>query len=477
VPQGDNRLSVHLSRLHVLARSFDFVGPSSANYSIYFSLAYLMKKILLLLLILSLAANAVWLSRTLVSKSTASVSINSAATKTPDGKSKQAANAKLPADLAAALASGDAVALKAAGFSEDDARSLTIGRAFAKFAAQMKTFRPSTPDTDAKYWKNSPFSNYNKMTSEQRAAMNKAQRELSEAMRVAMGDDADLNPFGGNRYGFLPAAKRDELRRIEQDYGEMTSEIYRQQDGIQLPSDRAKMKLLREEKERDIAAALTPEEYQQYQLHDSSAASSIRSRFGDVIQNEDDYKKIFALQKNFDDKYPNDMFGGGTSSKDEMQARSEAQRKLNEDIRAAIGEENYAAFQRANDTDYKSLNSLQTRLNLPTGTADQVYALRDTYATQSQAINANAELSFKDRRDQLNALATQAKNDLVAKLGQEGADAYAQRAQWMQFLKNGSAFSTNAKDAPNGYSNPSLTVYPVRPAMPTNVRKASETTQ
>jgi len=65
----------------------------------------------------------------------------------------------------------------------------------------------------------------------------------------------------------------------------------------------------------------------------------------------------------------------------------------------------------------------------------------------------------------------------VAKLGQEGADAYAQRAQWMQFLKNGSAFSTNAKDAPNGYSNPSLTVYPVRPAMPTNVRKASETTQ
>ena len=431
-----------------------------------------MKKLIPLLLILSLAANAALLFRS--STRPAGAASSTAATAF---EKAQVSTATLPAGLAALLASGDIEALKAAGFSAEDARAITIGRAYAKFTEQMRALRPSAKETDEKYWRGNPFSNFNKMTAEQRAAMNKAQRGLSEAMRTAFGDDASFNPFGDSRSRFLSAGKREELRRIEQDYSEMTSDIYREQNGIQLASDRSKMKLLQEEKERDIAAALTPEEYEQYQLHSSQTANNIRGRFGDAIQSEEDYKKIFALQKNFDAQYPNDMFMSGSPAQDEMRARSEAQRKLNEDIRAAIGEENYASFQRANDNDYKTLTSLQNRLKLPAGTVDQIYSSRDTYAAQSQQINANADLTQQQRREQLTALAAQAKTDLAATLGQEGADAYAQRAQWMQMLKNGTAFSTNAKDAQGmnfgGYS----TVYPVRSPRPAAPPKPAAVTQ
>jgi hypothetical protein len=424
-----------------------------------------MKNLLALLLVISLAANAAMLFRS-SAPSGASASGKPAASTPPVGGISSGPRSILPADLAAALASGDIAALTAVGFSAEDARAINIGRAFAKFRAQTRAIRPDATGADEKYWRSSFLSNYNKMTSEQRTAMNKAQRELSEAMRTALGDEGELDPFSNNRNKFLPVGKRDTLRRIEQDYSEMTSELYRDQNGIQLASDRAKIKLLNDEKERDIAAALTPEEFEQYQLHSSQTANSISNRYGNAIQSEEDYKKIFALQKAFDTQYPNDMFMAGPPSQDVMRARSDAQRKLNDDIRAAIGEDNFAVYQRANDNDYKTLTSLQNRLTLPTGTADQVYSMRDTYAAQSQQINANGDLTSQQRREQLTALANQAKTDLTGKLGEEGANAYAQRAQWMQMLKNGSAFSTNPKDAQGGNPSGYNTVYPVRPVLP-----------
>jgi hypothetical protein len=422
-----------------------------------------MKKLLPILLVLSLAANAALFFRS-SSRSGAAAPSKTSATSSSTDKSPSASNAKLPDNLAAVLATGDIAALTAAGFSPEDARAITIGRAYAKFNQQMRAARPASKETDEKYWRGSPFSNYNKMAPEQRAAMNKAQRELGDAMRTTFGDDASFNSFGDNRMGFLSTGKRDELRRIDEDYNEMRNDIYREQEGVPLASDRAKAKLLQEEKERDIAAALSPEEYEQYQLHASQTANNIRARYGDAIQSEADYKKIFTLQKAFDAQYPNDMFLGGPRSQEEVRARSEAQRKLNEDIHTALGEENYAAFQRANDTDYRTLTSLQNRLKLPAGTVDQVYSYRETYAAQSQQINANSDLTPQQRREQLTALANQAKNDLAAKLGQEGADAYAQRAQWLQMLKNGTAFSTNPKDAQAGGGGLGNSVYPLRPS-------------
>jgi hypothetical protein len=104
------------------------------------------------------------------------------------------------------------------------------------------------------------------------------------------------------------------------------------------------------------------------------------------------------------------------------------------------------------------LSSLESRLSLPPATADQIYASRDTYAAQSQQIASNADLNAQQRKDQLAAIATQAQADLVAKLGQDGADAYSAKASWLQMLKNGNAFTTNASDAPLGQYGGGTTV-------------------
>lgn len=360
----------------------------------------------------------------------------------------------------AALNSGDAAQLRAAGFPEETVRWLSVGRAFASLQARMKILRPST-ETNEKYWKTSPFGFQNR-TKEQRTEMAKAQREFSETLRSAFGEEA--SPWStDSRLAFLPAGKREQLRQIDQDYSEMQSEIYMDMNGIQLASDREKLKLLQQEKERDLAAALTPEELEQYNLRVSQTAMNLRGRYGDAIQSEEDYRKVYALQKAFDDKYATpDYRAGGPPSAELMRARSEAERVLREQIRAAIGEENYAAFQRANDQSYKALTSLVKRLDLPATTIDTVYASRAGYAAQSQQIAENTALSSAERRSQLQALATKARTELESTLGKEGADAYGQRADWLRLLTNGTGFSTDPKMAPPGYSGGG-SVYPVPP--------------
>ena len=83
---------------------------------------------------------------------------------------------------------------------------------------------------------------------------------------ASFGDDAGFfGPGDSGQLAFLPAAKRDALRRITQDYDEMMAKF--SAGGVQLASDKEKLRLLRAERESDIAALLTPEERLVMQEH------------------------------------------------------------------------------------------------------------------------------------------------------------------------------------------------------------------
>ena len=367
------------------------------------------------------------------------------------------------AQLQVALVSGDVAAMEAAGFSPDVIRAIRIGRAFDKFQAATRALRPKP--RDEKFWQRGNRDS-GRMAIEARVEQRKAQRELSEAMSDAYGND--LESIFSDRDGqlsFLSAAKRDQLSRIERDYQDMEAQIYAEQEGIQLPSDRDKLKLLRAEKERDILAMLTPEEREQYELHLSNTANTVRARYGDAIATEEQYRKIVALKKALDDEWKPKLesFQGSRTPPEVMRAYNEAQDKVAEAIKAAVSPDDWARAQQANDQDYRALSSLTQRLNLPAPAAPAVIAARDSYAAQSAAINADASLTPAQRRSQLQDLAKQAQNALQSTLTSEGAEAYAQRAQWINLLKNGQAFSTNPKDATRPRFGVGSSVHPLPP--------------
>ncbi|MFA5057523.1 MAG: hypothetical protein WC485_05375 [Opitutaceae bacterium] len=419
------------------------------------------RPLLIALLVLSLAANAVLVARLRLQPA--------ADHRVPSEPVPAVSRAKTNsgpsvAALLAGLEAGDATQLKAAGLSDETIRALKVGRAYSKLQTQIRATRPA-PGNDGKYWRRP-----GRMSKEQQTADAQARREFTEAFREAFGDDATLFMYGADtRYSFLSAAKREQLHRIEQDYAELQQQIYLDSDGIQLSVDREKLKLLQSEKERDMAALLTPEDREQIELRSSNIAINIRSQYGDAIQTEEQYKQIFALHKAFNDQYGSDqslLESGVLPSPEMLQARGEAMRQLQDDVLAVIGPEQYAAAQRANDPDNRALASLTRRLNLPENAPATVLAARDGYAAESMRINADTTLSAQDRRTQLQGLAAKAQADLQAVLGADGATAYAQRAMWLKLLQNGQAFSTNPKDAPAGRYNSigASAVYPVAPA-------------
>jgi len=350
-----------------------------------------------------------------------------------------------------------AAALRAAGLSPELARELAAGRAFARLSDKLRAAKSAAP-TDGKWWRGSAN------TAASREQQLQLRRELSDALVAAFGDDLGLFSAGNAdaQFAFLSPEKRAALRRITQDYDEMIAKF--SAGGIQLPSDKERLRLLREERERDIAALLSPDERLAYELRTSATAAAVRARYGDGLQTEDDYRKVYALQIAFDEKFPADALTGRVSM-ETMRARSDAQRQLQDDIRTAIGDTNYAALRRATDSDLRNVDSLVSRLNLPANTTDRVAAGRETLAAESQRINADTSVPFPQRRAAITELSNRAKSELTAALGAEAGEAYAQRSPWVSMLNSGMAYSTTpTATTPTAGAGTGQAIYPVLPA-------------
>ena len=234
--------------------------------------------------------------------------------------------------------------------------------------------------------------------------------------------------------------------------------------GVQLASDKEQLRLLRAERERDIAALLSPDEKFAYEMRTSASGATVRSRYGDALESEAEFQKIFTLQKAFDDKFPREALTGRISP-EVLRARSDADRQLDSDLRAALGDDRYAALRRASDPDLRNVENLATRLNLPATTTATVAATRDAYAAESQRINSDPSMPMPERRTQIQALATRAKAEVSRALGGEAADAYAQGSQWLNLLQSGTAYATTPQpNSPPTFGLDSRTMFPVMPA-------------
>ncbi|MBI5688577.1 MAG: hypothetical protein HZC55_00660 [Verrucomicrobia bacterium] len=369
---------------------------------------------------------------------------------------RASAEGRAPSEaLRAALLAGNARELEAAGLPADLARELALGRSLSRLVAKYRADK-SAP-ADKRWWRSNPGSTPSR---EQQLQL---RREMSDALVAAFGEDAGLLGGGDPGYlAFLSPAKREALRRINQDYEEMMAKFGG--SGIQLPSDREKLKLLRAERDRDIAAVLTPEEQLQFELRTSPIAGLIRARYGDGIETEEDFRKIYALQKAFEEKFPTEAMSGRINP-ETLRARNDAQRQLQDDIRAALGDTAYANLRRASDGDLRTVEALASRLNLAAGTTDRVATLRENLAAESQRINADASVPLPQRRAQIQELGTRARAELQQALGSEAADAYSQRSPWVGILQSGLAYSTTPPaNSPGLGVIGGQSVYPVMPA-------------
>lgn len=336
-----------------------------------------------------------------------------------------------------------AACLRAAGFPPKAVRAVILDSCFQKYEAARSSIMGRREDVP--YWKVAPY--LPEDPKQQAKLADLATEEFRLYRRYANSpeallDDEETAMRFRRRFGDLSIDKLQLLSKIEVDYSEMQEQLYRQRQASRAEArspaeefgaaDREKLALLEAEQQRDIQQALTPEEFEQYQLHNSRTAAHLRSQLELFRPTEAEYKTLFALQRTIDEQF-RIRWGDETTAK----AYAAAFDQLKPQIQAALGPERYAEYVEAMEHGSDKLNRLMARLDLPLSTAGKITTVRQDIIQRAATIRADPQLAPAERDAQLSALAQEARTKLTTTLGgARGYQAYDDmKGDWIRALQ------------------------------------------
>jgi hypothetical protein len=228
---------------------------------------------------------------------------------------------------------------------------------------------------------------------------------------------------------FLPAEKRAQLAAAKAELEGSLRDVYRT-PGLTGAQQQAKRKELEAAHDQALHAWLTPDEYDELSLRQSSAAS-LRDRLLDLDLSEDKVRAVVRIQfaKEQAQAALSQQEPGFKSRLAELQQQSEAH------TRELLGTDTYAALLRATDGRYEPISRVTQRLELPETTAAQAYEVRRQAEDAARQLRDNQSLTAEDRQAMLQALCAQTKQNLSDTLGPKGLAAYETiDGGWMQHL-------------------------------------------
>lgn len=370
---------------------------------------------------------------------------------TPSDSAAQIAAAEA---LASAARSGNAAGvrdhLRSLGLPEDVVRNVVRATVAKRFLDIQKKFMTQA---NGAYWRTTGNGfNFPAMTKEQRNQLREANRDAMKEFDEVMGPDP--NDPSVSRFAFLPAEKATKARELDRDYSDLRMQILAETEGFRLPADDEKLAFLEKEQRKDLAALLSPEELEAFDMRNSSTANRLRSQLHDLDISESEYKAIYSVQKAFDDKFSNRS--GPTdspSSRDLAQARAQAQQDLNAQLKATLGDDRFNAYLRSQNNEYRTLEAAAKRFNIPQTTVDQLFSARDQILANAQRISSDVNLNPDQQRQALAALAEQTRTQVRTSLGPDVADTYLKNnMRWLDALQRGQPVSITPEG--NVYARP-----------------------
>jgi len=279
-------------------------------------------------------------------------------------------------------------------------------------------------------------------TREERAELRTLTRNINQEIFSLLGSSSTEPELDNLRFGYLPQEKSDQLRLINRDYSEMRSDLDQEIGRFRVASDDEKLKLLEQERRKDVEALLSPTELAEYDLRHSGTANMLRNRLTNINVSDDEFRTLFNLLKPTNDNFPalnikpGDQLTPGQIA--QLTAQRDARAAAEEQAKALLGDERFAEYKRAGDSDYRNLQSAATRFNLSQQTIEQVYDLRNTVSAETQQIAKNPSLSQPEKKIAMSNLAEQTRTQVHTALGDEIGDAYLKTSmQWLDRVAKG----------------------------------------
>jgi hypothetical protein len=241
--------------------------------------------------------------------------------------------------------------------------------------------------------------------------------------------------YDDRMYGFLAPEKQDQIKTLQSKFDELEQEVYARSKGMLLDEDQEQLRRIEKQREAELAQVLSPEELEEYQLRNSSTANSMRAQMTGFQPTEEEFRKIFRIQKVFDNDF-NSAFDVTDNAQAEVKARAqqEAQDALNDEIKTILGDKRFTEYQRAQDPDYRTLVQVADRFELSRDVANRVFSMKQEAERQKLALEANAQLSDDQRRAALAAIARETQRSVADAMGNVFKSYYKSAGGWIQNL-------------------------------------------
>jgi hypothetical protein len=227
------------------------------------------------------------------------------------------------------------------------------------------------------------------------------------------------------RLGFLPEQRRGEVRKVLEKFDDLQDEIRDKEwaDGTPLSAqDRAELRRLRQQRQTELAALLSPAEREQYELWMSDTANVVRhATYGmDIAQEE--FLAIYNARKAFDEHwsaYDPELMDGATN-----QRREAARQQMESDLERQLGTERFAEYKRGEDPDFHLLAKTATHFKLPKDTAKRVYDVKRSLEEVRRSLEQNTRLTPDQKGVALRAIHDESERTVRLLLGDKAFHYY-----------------------------------------------------
>ena len=258
-----------------------------------------------------------------------------------------------------------------------------------------------------------------------------------------------------NHYSWLPAEKQERLVHLELEFGKRNQtiweEIRKRPDGEATAEDNQKVKALAAELAAARQQSLSPEEYQEYRLRNSSAGNWARNLEGIEVaetewrsvaqlklEHQEALEKAFPQTPEMDEAFAR-RYGlpvpDSAEAVRQTEVRQQMQAELDAAMKSALGPERFAEYQLARNSDYQQTRRIIERYQLSESLAKQAYEMQRAAAAHAEATRADANLSAEARAGALMAIRRETERALASTLGAKVFTTYQEyHGNWLNQL-------------------------------------------
>ncbi len=227
----------------------------------------------------------------------------------------------------------------------------------------------------------------------------------------------------------LPESKREEARLIQQRYWDRTQQLQQRTRGEYEPEDQEESVRIRRERREALAKLLSPQELEDLELRTANSASSLRSQLAGFDASEREFREVFRIRQGLEEGAWSGRLDPGDP--EIQKRRSEVYQQAETQIKAALGEERYAEYQRAQDSNFRGLADIAQRYGLPKETAVKGYEIQKTALGEIQKLQTAPAATPEQRTQALTALKAETEAAMVQTFGERAFNRYKRtRPDW-----------------------------------------------